>query len=146
MKSHLKDYPSVNNCRHYLDEKSNCFGRDRGRQGKLAVFRDTQEQVIGHLAFIVEDDNLSTRIERTHQPVGDEGDPTLGESCQQSFGGSRRWRNWDTERHDQADLASRAYPPAGEIAMNYPANHPAAWGFALPALPSHRRSPCGSAS
>jgi len=52
---------------------------------------------------------VALRVECTHKSIGDEGDTTLGEGGDQRFGCPRRWRDWDAERYDKADLAGVAY-------------------------------------
>ena len=46
-----------------------------------AVLGDAKEQVVGHLAGVVEDDNSAPRVQGAHKPVGDERDASLREGA-----------------------------------------------------------------
>ena len=82
-----------------------------------AMLRDTEEQVVGHLTLIVKNGNAARRVERAHEPIGNEGDAPLGEGGEQRFGGCRRRRDRDAERHDEADLAGVAHTACGEMVV-----------------------------
>ncbi len=81
------------------------------------VFGYPQEQVVGPLAPVVQNGDAARRAQRTHQPIGDEGDTALSEGGEQCLRGRGGGRDRDPERHDEADLAGLAQAARLEIVV-----------------------------
>ena len=56
-----------------------------GKSTTTTVLRDTEEQVVGHLAHIVQDGNTARRVKRSQQPIRDKGETALGEGSTITF-------------------------------------------------------------
>ena len=69
---------------------------------------DAEEEVVGHLAAVVEHGDAAPGVERAHAAAGDELDAALGEGGDQRRGRVGRRRDRGRERnHEEISQASR---------------------------------------
>src|SRR5579871_4854216 len=95
--------------------------------GHVAVFeefrrtdrRNTEENVVGKFAAIVEGDDPAFRIHRLHFAVGDERDVALGEGGEQGTRCFRRWRNRNFQWENECDFTGVADSTSGEVIVHH---------------------------